>query len=435
MPTSAHEQQSSSSLSSDPVTSDPATSDIPLVTEDPRLTRRQIAFAILALSMGGFAVGVTEFAIMGLLQEAVADLEVTIPQGGHLISAYALGVVVGAPLLSLPGATRERKRFALLLLAMFVIGHGLSLLAPNYETMLVARFLSGLPHGAYFAVAALMAARMVGPTRRSRAIAAVLAGLAIANVIGVPVVTWAGQQFGWRWMFAIVMVLGLMTMAAVMRFAPRQMPPKHASIKGELKGLRSQRLWVGVVLSVIGFSGMFALYSYISPLMTDVALLNPRHLPWVVGLYGVGMVIGNFLGGWTSDKSVLGTMVIAMSLVAVFMVLFASTAHVLPLALVFLFLVGVSASVLGPSVQTHLIDTAPGAPQVAASLHHSAFNAANALGAIMGATVIDWGWGLRAPSYLGACAAVIGVLITLYAIHLKRREQRTGIHDAVSGVG
>ncbi|MDZ5076287.1 MFS transporter [Nesterenkonia sp. HG001] len=404
----------------------PATSDVPLVTEDPRFSRRQIVIAIVALSLGGFAIGVTEFAIMGLLQEAVADLEITIPQGGHLISAYALGVVVGAPLLALPGATRERRKYALFLLALFVVGHGLSLLAPNYETMLAARFISGLPHGAYFAVAALMAAQMAGPTRRSKAIAAVLGGLAIANVIGVPVVTWAGQQFGWRWMFAIVMVLALITMAAVATFAPRQMPSKHASMKGELKGLKSQRLWVGILLAVVGFCGMFALYSYISPVMTDVALLDARYLPYVVGLYGVGMVVGNFIGGWAADKSVLGTVIISMALISVFMVLFAATAHIALLALVFLFLVGASASALSPSMQTYLIDSAPRAPQLAASLHHSAFNAANALGAIIGASVIDAGWGLRAPSYVGAAAAAVGVLIAGYVIWLSRREQAHG---------
>ncbi|WP_460688687.1 MFS transporter [Nesterenkonia suensis] len=391
------------------------------MTEDPRLSRRQIAIAIVALSLGGFAIGVTEFAIMGLLQEAVADLEITIPQGGHLISAYALGVVIGAPLLALPGATRERRRYALFLLGLFIIGHGLSLVAPSYETMLAARFISGLPHGAYFAVAALMAAQMVGPTRRSKAISAVLGGLAIANVIGVPVVTWVGQQFGWRWMFAIVMVLALITMAAVATFAPTQRPAKHASIMGELKGLRSQKLWLGVLLAVVGFCGMFALYSYISPVMTDVALLDARYLPYVVGLYGVGMVVGNFAGGWASDKSVMGTVVISMTLIAVFMVMFASTAHVPLLAVLFLFLVGCSASALSPAMQTYLIDSAPKAPQVAASLHHSAFNAANALGAIIGATVIDWGWGLRAPSYVGAGAAAIGVLIAGYMIVLSRR--------------
>ncbi|WP_010525211.1 MFS transporter [Nesterenkonia sp. F] len=393
----------------------------PLVTDAPRFSRKQVVLAILALATGGFAIGTTEFAIMGLLQEAVADLDVTRSQGGLLISAYALGVVVGAPVLGLFGATRERRSYALILLGLFTVGHLLSLLAPNYELMLVARFISGLPHGAFFGVAALMAAHLAGPTKRSRAIAVVMGGLAVANVIGVPIVTWAGQQFGWRWMFAIVMLLAVITMIAVATLTPRQEPHASASKRGELKGLANRRLWVGIGLSVIGFSGMFALYSYISPVMTDVTGLDATYLPWVVGLYGFGMVCGNFLGGWSSDKTVLGTVVLAMSLVAVFMVLFAATAHVVVPALFFLFLVGVSASALGPAMQTHLIDATPNSPQLAASLHHSAFNAANALGAAMGAAVIDLDWGLRAPSYVGSIAAVIGVAITMYAVVLARR--------------
>ncbi len=386
-----------------------------------RFSRKQVAMAILALSIGGFAIGVTEFAIMGLQLEAVEDLGITIPQAGMLISAYAVGVVIGAPVLSILGAKRERKFYALLLLGIFVLGHVLSFLAPNFETMLAARFISGLPHGAYFAVAALMAAEMAGPAKRSRAIAVVLGGLAISNVIGVPVVTAMGQQFGWRWMFISVIVLALITMAAVARYAPRQMPPAKATMLSEIKGLKNKRLWVGIMLAVVGFSGMFALYSYIAPLSTEVTGFSESSLPWIVGLFGSGMVVGTFVGGWAADKSVLGTVAVAMGLVAVFMVLFASTAHIPALMLIFLFLVGVSASALGPSMQTHLIDTAPDAPQLAASLHHSAFNAANALGALVGGQVIAADLGLRAPSYVGAVAAALGVLVALYAIRLTRR--------------
>jgi len=386
----------------------------------PKYTRKQVALAIIALSIGGFAVGVTEFAIMGLQLEAVQDLGITIPQAGLLISAYAVGVVIGAPILSILGARRERKSYAMLLLGVFILGHVLSFFAPNFETMLVARFLSGLPHGAYFAVAALMAAEMAGPTKRSRAIAVVMGGLAISNVLGVPVVTALGQQFGWRWMFISVILLALITMAAVARYAPRQMPPAKATMRSEIMGLKNKRLWVGIMLAVVGFSGMFALYSYIAPVSTEITGFSESSLPWIVGLFGAGMVVGNFVGGWAADKSVLGTVVVAMGLVAVFMVLFAYTAHIPALMLIFLFLVGVSASALGPSMQTHLIDTAPDAPQLAASLHHSAFNAANALGALVGGQVIAADLGLRAPSYVGAFAAVLGVMVALYAIRLTR---------------
>lgn len=385
---------------------------------------RHVVVAIVALSMGGFAIGVTEFSIMGLLQEAVADLGVSIPQGGHLVSAYALGVVVGGPGLAIVAAKRERRSFVLVLLGLFAVGHALSFFAPNYETMLASRFISGLPHGAFFGVAALMAAQMAGPMRRAKAISGVLAGLAVANVIGVPIVTSIGQQFGWRWMFAVVLVLAIATMIAVRLFAPRQEPVVGASMVTELKGLRSKRLWVAVAMAVVGFSGMFALYSYISPVMTDVAGLAPHLLPLVVGLYGVGMVIGNFLGGWATDKSVMATILIALALSAVFLFAFSATAGSVVLALLFMFLVAVSSSMLSPSVQTHLIDSVPDAPNTGATIHHSAFNAANALGAVLGAQVLTWGYGLRAPSFVGAIGAALGVMIALYAWKLKREEGR-----------
>lgn len=385
------------------------------------MTRTQMAWAILALATGGFAIGVTEFAIMGLQREIVLDLDVSYGQGGLLVSAYAVGVVVGAPVLALMGAKRERKAYALFLLVLFIIAHILSFVAPNFETLLVGRFLSGLPHGAYFATAALMSAQMVGPAKRGRAIAVVLSGLAIANVSGVPAVTWIGQLFGWRWMFLIVAGLAGLTMLAVAFLAPRQDAPAGASVKGELRALANQRLWVGIGLAVIGFSGMFAIYTYLSHVAVEVTGFSDSALPWVVLIFGAGMVIGTFMGGWATDKSVLGTVLIAMIMVALFMALFAALAHIPWVMLILLFCVGVSSSNLSPAMQTHLIDTAPKAPQLAASFHHSAFNAANALGAIVGGVTIDMGLGLRAPAYAGAIAASVGVLIALYAIWLTKR--------------
>ena len=385
------------------------------------MTRTQMVWAILALATGGFAIGVTEFAIMGLQREIVLDLGITYGQGGMLVSAYALGVVVGAPILALMGAKRERKAYALFLLVLFIIAHVLSFVAPNFETLLVGRFLSGLPHGAYFATAALMSAQMVGPAKRGRAIAVVLSGLAIANISGVPAVTWIGQQFGWRLMFLIVAFLAGLTMIAVAYFAPRQEAPVGASVTGELRALANQRLWVGVGLAIIGFSGMFAIYTYLSHVAVEVTGLSDSALPWVVLIFGAGMVIGTFMGGAATDKSVLGTVLIAMIMVAVFMALFAAFAHIPWLMLILLFCVGVSASNLSPAMQTHLIDTAPKAPQLAASFHHAAFNAANALGAIAGGLTLDLGLGLRAPAYAGSVAAAVGVLIALYAIWLTKR--------------
>lgn len=400
------------------------TAAIPVVPThgQPSMTRSQVALAILALSIGGFAIGVTEFAIMGLQLEAIADLGVTEAQGGTLVAMYAFGVVVGAPILSLLGAKRERRSYGLFLLALFIAAHIFSFFAPTYETMLIGRFLSGMPHGAYFACAALMAAHMAGPGKRARAIAVVLSGIAIANVAGVPVVTWVGQEFGWRWMYMIAAALALVTWFAVATFAPRMEAPEGASVRSEIRGALTWRLWVGVILAVFGFCGMFAVYSYISHITVRLAGIDAQYLPYVVAIFGLGMVIGNFIGGYFTDKSVLGTVLGAALAVAVLMLAFSAFAHIWWLMPILLFLSGLAASSLGPAMQTHLIDMAPNAPQLAASFQHAAFNGSNAIGALLGGWVIAAGWGLRAPSMVGAAAAVLGVLITLYAMYLNRRH-------------
>lgn len=383
---------------------------------------RQVAIAILALALGGFAIGVTEFAIMGLNAAASADLGITEAQGGLLVTFYAAGVVIGAPVLSLMGAKRERKTYALFLLALFAFAHLFSYFAESFEALLLGRFLSGLPHGAYFATAALMAAQMAGPTRRARAIAVVLSGIAIANLAGVPFVTWAGLEFGWRIMFIITAALAVATMVAVTFCAPSISPPENASVRSELKGLANQRLWIGVALAVVGFSGMFAIYSYISYIAMDITNLTAGAIPVVVFFYGLGNVVGNFAGGYWSDKTVLGTILVSTVTVAVSMALFGLLAHIPLLMITFLLLIGLAAGALGPAVQTHLLDCAPRAPQLAASFQHSAFNSANAIGAIMGAVVINAGMGLRAPAYAGAVSASLGVLICLYAIYLTKKS-------------
>ncbi|WP_229659440.1 MFS transporter [Nesterenkonia alkaliphila] len=390
--------------------------------QEPKYSPRQVMIAILALSIGGFAVGVTEFAIMGLNAAAAEDLGITEAQGGLLVTFYAAGVVIGAPILSLMGAKRERKHYALFLLGLFTFAHLFSYFAPSFEALLLGRFLSGLPHGAFFASAALMAAHMAGPTKRARAIAVVLSGIAIANLAGVPFVTWAGLEFGWRIMFLITAVLAVITMVAVTLWAPKVYPPEGSSVRGELKGLLNQQLWVGVLLAVVGFSGMFAIYSYISYIAMDVTGLTAGAIPIVVFFYGLGNVVGNFAGGYWSDKSVLGTVMAGTVTVAVSMALFGAFAHIPVLMITFLLLIGVAAGALGPSVQTHLLDCAPRAPQLAASFQHSAFNSANAIGAIMGAVVIEAEFGLRAPAYAGAITASLGVLICGYAIWLAKRS-------------
>ncbi|WP_246836281.1 MFS transporter [Nesterenkonia sp. NBAIMH1] len=388
----------------------------------PQYSTKQIVVAVIALAMGGFAIGVTEFAIMGLQRDARADLAINEFEGGLLISFYAFGVVLGSPVLALMGARRERKSYGMFLLGFFAVAHLLSFIAPNYEMMLVSRFLSGMPHGAYFATAALIAAHMAGPTRRARAIAAVLSGLTIANMAGVPLVVWLGQLWGWRTMFLVAALIAIGTMVAVGFAAPRQPAAPGASVASELKGLKNQRLWVGVFLAVFGFLGMFAVYSFIADIAVDLAGFSDSSLPFVTFIFGTGMVIGTFVGGWLTDKSVLYTVLGMAIAVSISMTLFGLLASVGWVMILLLLLLGAASAGLGPAMQTHLIDTAPRAPQLAATFQHSAFNASNGLGALMGGLVIDMGLGLRAPAFAGALFAVLGVVVTLYAIHLTKRE-------------
>lgn len=386
----------------------------------PSTTReRSLLAGILALAMGGFAIGTTEFAIMGLLPQAVEDLGVDLPAGGVLISAYALGVVVGAPLLAAGMARVNRRTSALWLMALFIVGHAISLWAPTYESMLVARFISGLPHGAYFSAAALAAAHLAGPARRGQAIAWVMAGLSVANLLGVPLATWLGQELGWRSMFVVTGIFGLATVLAVALFVPSIPAPEGTSIRRELGGMASPALWKAVAVGIVGFAGMFALYTYIVPVMVEVGGMPIDLAPLVMGFYGVGMVVGTLLGGSWADRSAVRTLQWSLGLVAVALAAFSLAAPWWWLSLVPLVAAAICASALVPSLQVLLVDSAPQSPQLAGALNHSALNLANAAGAWVGAAVIAAGATLQVPAAAGAVLGVLG--LTLSWILLRRR--------------
>ncbi|MBT1002754.1 MFS transporter [Paenarthrobacter sp. DKR-5] len=379
--------------------------------------------AIAALALGGFGIGTTEFAMMGLLPNVAAGVKVGIPEAGHLISAYALGVVVGAPVLTAVTARLARKHLVLGLMVLFTLGNLSSFFAPDYGSLMVTRFISGLPHGAYFGVAAVVAASLVAPTKRARSVGMVMLGLSIANVAGVPLATFVGQQFGWRLLFLLVGAVGLATVAAIARFVPAQPAPADASIRGELVALRRPQVWLTLLVAVVGFGGFFAVYTYIAPTMTDVAGVPAQWLPVVVALYGVGMILGNIIGGRAADRSVLGSIYAGMAVVAVVLVVFSIAVHAVWTALLLVLVVGTSGSMLIPGLQTRLMDVSPGAQSLAASLNHAGLNIANALGAFLGGLVISWGWGYTAPALVGAVLAVAGLAIALLSGRLERRAR------------
>ncbi len=380
--------------------------------------------AITALAVGGFGIGTTEFTIMGLLDPMVRDLGISIPEGGHVISAYALGVVIGAPTFAALGSKLPRRTLALALLAWFTLANTSSFFTADYHWLLVSRFVAGLPHGAYFGVAAVIAGSLVPPARRGWAMSMVLMGLSVANVIGVPLVTWLGQTAGWRMMFLSVGIIGLLAFVSVIATVPHEPAPEGASMMGEIRGLRHPQLWLALAIGTIGFGGFFAVYSYISPTLLTVTGLPESVLPIAVGVYGVGMVVGNWFAGILADKSVMGTIYGAC---VGFMVLMASFALLSPYAVpafILIFLIGSSGSFLVAPLQKRLVDVAPDAPSLAASLNHSALNMANSLGAFLGGAVIGAGYGLQAPAWVGVGLAFLGLLLALLSGWLETRAVR-----------
>ncbi|MFP2902452.1 MFS transporter [Corallococcus sp. 4LFB] len=369
---------------------------------------QDVGRALLALSMGGFGIGTTEFATMGILPQIASGLEATIPRSGHVIAAYALGVVVGAPLVAIVTARMSRRALLLLLMAAFTVGNTASALAPTLDTLIVARFIAGLPHGAYFGVGSVVGAELLGPGRKGRAVALLMAGLTIANIVGVPAATFLGQQLGWRSTFLLVGAIGLVTLTALWLWVPRVASLGGSSIRQELSALRQPQVWWTSLVGAVGFGGLFAVYSYIAPTLTIASGLPGSALPWVLALFGVGMTVGAMLGGRLTDHSVTLAMWVGFGATTLVMGLFALTATSPWAAVPLVFLIGVSAQFLAPAVQVRLMEASPGAPSLAASMSHSALNIANAAGAWLGGRVIAAGWGYLAPAWAAVALTLVG---------------------------
>jgi DHA1 family inner membrane transport protein len=396
----------------------------------PTLSTVRVVVAVIALAVGGFAIGTTEFVTMGVLPDIADGVGVDIPSAGHVISFYALGVVVGAPVIAALSARLPRRSLLVGLMTAFLVGNVLSALAPGYRTLLVARFLSGLPHGAYFGVASLVAASLVAPHLRGRAVSSVLLGLSAAMLTGVPAATWLGQQFGWRSAYWAVVVLAAVTVAAVLAVVPSSPGRPEATVRGELRALRRPQVLLTLVVGIVGFGGMFALYSYIAPVITDVAGLSRATVPLVLLVYGAGGVIGTALGGRLADLALFRSLVAALISLGVLLALVALTASSPGALVVGVFLVSVGASVLAVCLQMRLMETAGEAQMLGAALNHSALNLANALGAWLGGLVIAAGLGYRAPSVVGAGLAVAGLIPLAFSAVLRRREGRAAAPEA-----
>ncbi|MFD9727296.1 MFS transporter [Streptomyces sp. NPDC059072] len=377
--------------------------------------------ALLALAIGAFGIGTTEFVIMGLLPEVAADYGVSIPTAGFLVTGYALGVVLGAPLMTVLGTRVPRKRMLMLLMGLFIAGNVLSALAPVFGVMLAGRVVASLAHGAFFGIGAVVAASLVAPEKKAGAIAMMFTGLTVANVVGVPLGTLVGQTAGWRLTFLIVASLGVLGLLGIARLVPELPRPQGVRIRHELAAFRNVQVLLAMAMTVLGFGGVFAAITYITPMMTSVAGFADTSVTWLLVLFGLGMVAGNLVGGRFADRALMPMLYVTLGALAVVLALFTLTAHSKAGAAVTVVLIGALGFATVPPLQKRVLDQAAGAPTLASAVNIGAFNLGNALAAWLGGLVIAAGLGWTAPNWVGAALATSALVLALVSGALERR--------------
>ncbi|MGC4174220.1 MFS transporter [Demequina sp.] len=403
------------------------------------LSPARTRLALLALALGGFGIGSTEFVAMGVLPQIAQGLEPelwasnqdgAISRAGIVISAYALGVVVGAPTIAAFAARFERKAVLVGLGIAFTLATIASAVAPTFGTVVAARFIAGLPHGAYFGIAALVAASLMGPDKRGRAVAFVLSGLTVANVVGVPVITWVGQNASWRVAYILVAAIFAAATVAIALTVPRQAGDPHATMRRELSAFGKPAVWFALLTGALGFGGFFAVYSYVAPLTTEIAGAPEGWVPFALVSLGVGMTIGNVIGGRLADHGAMRAVFMLFGAFAMALVTLGVLAHSFWGMLIGVILVGTAAAALSPAIQTRLMDVAGDAQTMAAAVNHSALNLGNSLGAFVGGAAIAAGWGYLAPTWLGLALCVPGVLFALAGWAVTRRQSDAVVKHA-----
>ncbi|WP_024870273.1 MFS transporter [Pseudoxanthomonas suwonensis] len=396
----------------------------PAAVAVPAIGRGRYALILAALTLGGFGIGTSEFAGMGLMPNMVAELGVSEPQVGHLISAYALGVVVGAPLLAILGNGLSRKTLLLGLMGFYALGNLASALGPDYHSLMLFRFIAGLPHGAYFGVSALTAVAISPPEARGRAVSLTMLGLTLAILLGTPLATWVGQLASWRWAYAAVAVISLLTVALIALALPSRLAPPApgGSPRVELRAFNRLPVWQALLIGAIGFSGMFCVFSYLAPTMVEVTGVAPAWIPLGLAGFGLGGVIGNMLGGWLFDRLQFRAALVVLGWAALMLVLFPLAARQPWSLLLATVCIGMMGG-LGTILQSHLMDVAGEAQTLAAASHHAAFNAANALGPWLGGLAITAGWSWTSTGPVGAATALAGIGLWLWASRTLARRQ------------
>jgi len=384
---------------------------------------------LLALAVAAFAIGTTEFVIMGLLPEVASDLKVSIPSAGMLVSGYALGVAVGAPLLAALTAKMERKHALLLLMGLFILGNALCAIAPNYDVLMVARVVAAFCHGSFFGIGAVVAAHLVPTHQRARAIALMFAGLTLANVLGVPFGTFLGQWAGWRSTFWAVTALGVIAALGVARFVPSLPDLKAPDMRRELRVLREPQALIALGMTVLGFGGVFTVFTYIAPILQEQSHVSPHWTGAVLVLFGLGTTIGNMLGGRLADWKLMPSLMGILVVLTALLVAFAWTMHSTVASIITVFLWGIAAFATIAPLQSRVVHVAGDAPNLASTLNIAAFNLGNAGGAWLGGAVLAAGYSMPMVSLTGAAVTVAGLLATMASVALERRRPETAVAE------
>ncbi|MFE6687782.1 MFS transporter [Streptomyces sp. NPDC057743] len=378
--------------------------------------------ALLALAIGAFGIGTTEFAVMGLLPDMAADFGVSIPLAGYATTLYALGVVVGAPLMTVLGTRFTRKQMLMLLMGLFVVGNLLTGLAPTFGLVLVGRVVSAFAHGAFFGIGSLVAADLVAPEKRAAALSLLFSGLTVANVVGVPAGTLVSQQLGWRTTFYAITVLGVLGLFGIVKLVPAQRAKAAARIGSELAVFRNPQVGLAMLMTVLGFGGVFAAITYLASMMTGVAGFAPSSVIWLIAVFGLGMVGGNLFSGRYTDRAMMPMLYASLAGLAVVLAAFTFTAHHKVAAVITIGLIGFFGFATVPPLQKRVLDQAAAAPTLASAGNIAAFNFGNALAAWLGGLVISGGLGLTAPNWVGALMTVAALGVAVLASSLERRR-------------
>jgi DHA1 family arabinose polymer transporter-like MFS transporter len=378
--------------------------------------------SLLALLFGGLGIGITEFVMMGLLPDLASNLGVSIPDAGHLIAMYAVGVVIGAPLLVLIAGRYPPKGILIFLMVLFTVFNGASAFAPNYNILLLTRFLSGLPHGAFFGVGSVVASRLAKPGKESQAVSIMFAGLTIANLIGVPLGTYIGHHYLWRYTFVLIAIVGMITILSLMVWMPTLQTTENKSIKKELSFFAHIDSWLIILLIAVGTGGLFSWISYIAPLLTDISHFNITSIPYIMSLAGLGMVIGNIMGGKLSDKySPVNATIMMLLAMTCALIIIHFTAQYQSLSLIMTFITGAISFALVAPIQMLMIRSSKGSEMLASSVSQACFNIGNALGAYLGGLPIVFGLAYNYPELVGSTMTALGTGIVILLMLRTRR--------------